>query len=182
MFQTSDILKKRVYALTLDFFIVIVSNYFIVASFTNFLKTVFFHFPFRTQLFLIHKLGMMSSISLVALNFAYFSLFYFVTNGRTMGKSLFGLKVVTNDNSEMSLKQSMIRAFSYFTCAFFGSFLFALSFIRKDDKSLADVLSGTNVTYDLKDQEAVADIGTEFQLSLITAEDITEHNDHNKAA
>lgn len=179
MFQTSDLLKKRVYALTLDFLIIVVSNYFFVASFTNFLKTVFFHFPLRAQLFLIQKLGMMSSVSLISLTFAYFSLFYFVTNGRTMGKSLFGLKVMTQDGEEMSLKQSMLRAFAYFTCAFFGSFLFALSFIRKDDKSLADVFSNTTVAYDAGHRSIVADKGTEFQLSLIEAESET---DYDKAA
>lgn len=150
MFQTSDILKKRVYALTTDFFIVVVSNYFLMASFTNFIRTVFFHFPLRAQLFLIHKLAMMSSVSLITLTFAYFSIFYFVTNGRTIGKTLFGLKVISSEG-EITLKQSMQRSFAYFSCAMFGSFLFALSFIRKDDKSLADVLSGTTVVYDIKD-------------------------------
>lgn len=182
MFQTSDLLKKRVYALTMDFFVVVVTNYFLMASFTNFIKTVFFHFPLRAQLFLIQKFAMMSSISLMSLTFAYFSLFYFVTNGRTMGKSMFGLKVVTSDNSEITLKQSMQRAFAYFSCAMFGSFLFALSFIRKDDKSLADVLSGTSVAYDRK-QEAKAEekVGTEFQLTLLSF-DTEADADQDKAA
>lgn len=186
MFQTSDILKKRVYALTTDFFIVVVTNYFLMASFTNFLKTVFFHFPLHAQLFLVHKLAMMTSVSLISLTFAYFSIFYFVTNGRTMGKTLFGLKVVSADG-ELTLKQSMQRALAYFACAMFGSFLFALSFIRKDDKSLADILSGTSVAYDIKD-ENIADItGTEFQLSLVEAmneeqPEETEYFEQNKAA
>jgi uncharacterized RDD family membrane protein YckC len=184
MFQTSDILKKRVYALTTDFFIVIVTNYFLMASFTNFLKTVFFHFPLHAQLFLVHKLAMMTSVSLVSLTFAYFSIFYFVTNGRTMGKTLFGLKVVSAEG-ELTLKQSMQRSLAYFACAMFGSFLFALSFIRKDDKSLADVFSGTSVAYDIKDTADVT--GTEFQLSLVEAinesppEEI-EYFEQNKAA
>ncbi|MBC7537809.1 MAG: RDD family protein [Bacteriovorax sp.] len=166
MFQTSDILKKRVYALTTDFFIVVLTNYFLMASFTNFLKTVFFHFPLHAQLFLVHKLAMMTSVSLMSLTFAYFSIFYFVTNGRTLGKTIFGLKVVSPEG-EITLKQSMQRSFAYFACAMFGSFLFALSFIRKDYKSLADVLSGTNVAYDIQDENAARATGTEFQLALV---------------
>lgn len=163
MFETSDLLKKRVYALTTDFFIVVVTNYFLMASFTNFIRTVFFHFPLRAQLFFINKISMMSSVSLMSLTFAYFSIFYFATNGRTMGKTLFGLKVVS-ETGEISLKQSMQRSIAYFACAMFGSFLFALSFIRKDGKSLADVLSGTSVTFD---QKETAQTGTEFQLTLV---------------
>jgi uncharacterized RDD family membrane protein YckC len=173
MFKSSDILKKRVYALTTDFFIVVVTNYFLMASFTNFLKVVFFHFPLRAQLFLIHKLAMMTSVSLMSLTFAYFSIFYFVTNGRTMGKTLFGLKVST-PSGEMTLKQAMQRSFAYFTCAIFGSFLFALSFIRKDAKSLADMFSNTSVVYE-KAEVAT----TEFQLTLLSE---IESFEENKAA
>jgi uncharacterized RDD family membrane protein YckC len=173
MFKSNDILKKRVYALTTDFFIVVVTNYFLMASFTNFLKVVFFHFPLRAQLFLVHKLAMMTSVSLMSLTFAYFSIFYFVTNGRTMGKTLFGLKV-TAPSGEMTLKQAMQRSFAYFTCAIFGSFLFALSFIRKDAKSLADMFSGTSVVYD-KTEVAT----TEFQLTLLSE---IESFEENKAA
>ncbi len=181
MKQNNDMLKKRVYALTTDFFIVVVTNYFLMASFTGFLKTVFFHFPLRAQLFLIHKLSLMTSVSLLSLTFAYFSIFYFVTNGRTMGKTLFGLKVITNDellDSELTLNQSMKRSFSYIVCAMFGSFLFALSFVRKDEKSIADIFSNTNVTYDRKDENKMStqSFGTEFQLTLIDSIKMQEEN------
>lgn len=178
MFQPSDILKKRVYAFTADLFIIVVANYFLMASFTNFIKTVFFHLPLRAQLFFVHKLGMMTSVSLMSLTFAYFSIFYFVTNGRTMGKTLFGLKVISL-TGELSLKQSMQRSIAYFTCAMFGSFLFALSFIRKDDKSLADIFSGTNVVYD---EVAAAETGTEFQLTLMESIQEKKEIEQDKAA
>ncbi len=165
MVQDMSVLKKRVYAFTADLSIIVVSNYFLMAAFTNFVQTVFFHFPMKMQMFLIHKMGVMSSISLMSLTFAYFSLFYYVTNGRTMGKTLMGLKVQTANGEELSLWQSMTRALAYFTCAMFGSFLFALSYIRKDQKSLADVFSGTTVTLDTPDKDA----GTEFQLELMEA-------------
>lgn len=178
MFQTTDLLKKRVYALTTDFFIVVVTNYFFMASFTNFLSTVFFHFPLRAQIFLIQKLAVMSSVTLLALTFAYFSVFYFVTNGRTMGKTLFGLKVVSIDG-EMTIKQAMLRSIAYLTCAMFGSFLFAVSFIRKDNLSLADMFSKTTVTFDKLEIES--NIGTEFQLTLMDSiKDQTDDVDQNE--
>ena len=173
MFSTNNLLKKRTYALTTDLFIIVVTNYFFMASFTNFLKTVFFHFPFRAQMFLIHKLAAMSSVSLMSLTFAYFSIFYYVTDGRTMGKTILGLKVVS-PLGEMTLKQSMQRAFAYFTCAIFGSFLFALSFFRKDNKSLADIFSGTSVIFETENSAILH--GTEFQLALVEEIDNLEEN------
>lgn len=164
--KTGTILKKRVYALTIDLAIIVATNKFLVMSFNQFIKTVFFHLPVKVQLFLIAKTSYMTSVSLLSLTFAYFSLFYFVTNGKTMGKTLFDLKVVNADNSEMTLKQSMMRALAYLTCAFTGSFLFALSYIRKDEKSLADIFSGMYVVNDKKVTSVKEETGTEFQLAL----------------
>jgi uncharacterized RDD family membrane protein YckC len=166
MFNTSVILKKRVYALTTDLFIIVMSNYFFMASFTNFLKTIFFHLSTNTQIFMVNKLSLLSPVLLTTLTFSYFSIFYFVTNGHTMGKIIFGLKVVSQ-NGDITLKQSIQRSLAYLSCAFFGSFLFALSFIRKDDKSLADIFSKTDVILDVKIENPEEIFGTEFQLSLI---------------
>lgn len=175
-----SILKKRVYAFTADLGIVVVTNYFLMAAFSQFVHTVFFHFPFNVQLFLINKMAVMSSISLLSITFAYFSLFYYVTNGRTMGKTLMGLQVKNQDGSELTIQQSMLRSFAYFTCAMTGSFLFALSYVRKDEKSLADIFSGTMVGVDVFEEKVQ---GTEFQLSLLEARHHYEEDyEQDKAA
>lgn len=186
MFIKDELLRKRVYAMTTDLFIVTATNYFLMAAFTNFVRTVFFHFPLKAQIFLVHKFSTMTSVAMMSLMFAYFSLFYFVTNGRTMGKTIFGLKVVNADHSELTLLQSMKRAFAYFTCTMFGSFLFALSFIRKDQKGLADLFSSSSVV--LESHHAVEEkVGTEFQLTLLqavqeTQEENSEEFEQSKAA
>lgn len=176
MKSETPILKRRVYAFTTDLGVIVACNYFLMTSFTQFVKTVFFHFPIKVQMLLINKMAIMSSMSLMSLTFAYFSIFYFVTNGRSFGKSMFGLQVKTHDGEELTLKQSMVRAFAYFTCAMLGSFLFALSFIRKDQKSLADVFSGTRVGIDTLDEKVK---GTEFQLTLLEASFTHDENDHD---
>jgi uncharacterized RDD family membrane protein YckC len=164
MQNSRDLLKKRVYALTTDFFIVTMTNYFLMAAFTDFLKTVFFHLSIRSQLFLIKKLTVMTSSSLLSLTFAYFTLFYFVTNGRTMGKTIFGLKVVATEG-KITLTQAMKRALAYIICAMFGSFLFALSYMRKDSKSLADLFSNTSVTVDTPEVET--SVNNQFDLIIL---------------
>lgn len=177
--NSRQILKKRVYALTVDYFFIIVTNYFLMASFTQFIKTVFFHFPLRAQLFFIYKLQMMSSITLMTLAFAYFSIFYYTTNGRTLGKTFFSLKVQSPEG-DITLSQAMKRSIAYFICAMMGSFLFALSFIRKDRKSLADLFSGTSVVLDEK-LTAPAQSKTEFQLSLLEAQQEIEAPEQEEA-
>jgi uncharacterized RDD family membrane protein YckC len=168
--EKDSILQKRVYAFTTDMAIVVATNAFLVSAFNQFIKTVFFHLPSKMQMFLIAKTSFMTSISLMSLTFAYFSLFYFLTNGKTMGKTFFQLKVINADKSEMTLKQSMLRSIAYFSCAFTGSFLFALSHIRKDEKSLADIFSGMSVVEDSKDLDSKEvfgeETGTEFELAL----------------
>lgn len=190
MFSNNELLKKRTWAMTTDLFIVMTTNYFLMAAFTNFIRTVFFHFPLKAQLFLVHKFSMMTSVTMVSLMFTYFSLFYYVTNGRTMGKTIFGLKVVNADQSEITLFQAMKRSFAYFTCAMLGSFLFGLSFLRKDQKSLADLFSSSSVALETH-QQAEEKIGTEFQLTLLhtleeTRAEVTEEEpeyfEQNKAA
>ena len=140
-------LKKRVQAFTADMFIIVLTNYALITAFSEFVKTVFFHFPFRAQLFLIQKLNTINSVTLLSLMFSYFSIFYFVTNGKTFGKMLLGLKVQST-NEEMTLTEAMKRSFSYIVCAMTGSFLFSLPYFRKDHRSLADIISKTSVVLD----------------------------------
>ena len=64
-----------------------------------------------------------------------------------------------------------------------GSFLFALSYIRKDEKSLADVFSNSTVGLDIP----ATVIQTEFQLTLVDElakdkEEEAEYFEQNKAA
>lgn len=165
-------LKKRVQAFTADMFIIVVTNYALTTAFTRFLKTVFFHFPIKTQLFLIHKFNMINSVTQLSIMFSYFSIFYFVTNGKTFGKMLLGLSV-QSPAGEMTLFESMKRSFSYILCAMTGSFLFALPFLRKDQRSLADIISKTTVISD--EEKAKVKVKLEIvEPPPLPAEEVTE--------
>lgn len=147
-------LKKRVQAFTIDMMIIVVTNYALVKSFTHFLRVVFFHLPITSQMFLIKKFNMFNSISILSIAFAYFSIFLYVTNGKTFGKMILGL-TVKSENGEITLPEAMKRSFTYIACAMLGSVLFALPFIRKDQKSLADIISKTTVVSDYEEIAAV---------------------------
>jgi len=94
-----------------------------------------------------------------------------------MGKTLFGIKAVNSDGSELTLEQSMKRAMGYLVCAFFGSFLFSVSFLRKDQKSLADLFSKSQV--ELESYQVTAK--TEFEL-IINEELGKDHYQDEKEA
>lgn len=162
--EKASLLKKRVYAITIDLGIIVTTNAFLVSAFNQFTRTVFFHLPVKMQLVLVAKSAYMASISLMALTFAYFTLFNFLTDGRTLGKSFFGIKASSTSGEELTLKQSMLRASAQFTCAMLGSFLFALSWIRKDEKSLADIFAGTIVIEEKS--KKLKSTGTEFEQTL----------------
>lgn len=163
MFKLDPLLKKRVNAFTIDLCLVIGINYFIMASFTDFLKIVFFHFPIDTQIHLIQKFKYINSVSQLSIMFGYFTAFYYATNGQTMGKMLMNLKV-RPQGEEMTLTESMKRSISYIACAMFFSFPFLLSFFREDQKSVADIFSKTSVEVT---EEKVVVHETEFQLTLL---------------
>lgn len=185
MNSETSILKKRVYAFTTDFSIIILTNYFLMTAFGQFIKTVFFHFPTKFQILLINKMGIMSSLSIMLLTFSYFSIFYFVTNGHTMGKSIFGLRVYCPTGEDITLKQSIQRSLAHFACAMTGSFLFALSFIRKDEKSLADILSNTGVKLEADEIKSTSD-GLQLvptpPTEIAKDKEEIEYFDQNKAA
>jgi uncharacterized RDD family membrane protein YckC len=76
---------------------------------------------------------------------SYFPLCYWWTNGRTLGKKIFGIRVVSNKEAELSLRTSFIRS-----CAYQLSYLalgigFMLPLFRADKRTLHDIISGTEV-------------------------------------
>ncbi len=68
----------------------------------------------------------------------YFSLSFYLSNGKTVGKMFFGLKVYSLDgNKELSLKQSFLRSLGYGFNTIFLFLPFALVFFNKQQKSPA---------------------------------------------
>ncbi len=180
----NPILKKRINAFTVDLAIIISMNYFLMASFTNFLKVVFFHLNIATQIYIIEKFNMMNSVSLLGIMFAYFSIFYYTTNGKTMGKMIFNLQVSNNLNEELSLKESMIRALTY-TLLSPLAFLLSMPIFTKDQKGIPDYFSKTEVINITTEMAKIPE--TEFQLTLIdcmneNSDDDTIHEHDSKAA
>jgi len=58
----------------------------------------------------ITYLGVYSSIISLVVSFIYFGIFQYYTNGKTVGKLLFGIKVISTKNEKLKLIQTIIRS------------------------------------------------------------------------
>ncbi len=147
-FQMNPILKARVYAFTLDLLVINVLNFFLISQFTRFLQHFFFHFPLSFQIQMITQFKFYQSISLLSLSFAYFCLFNYATDGRTLGKAIFQIKISSLNYQSMTLSKAIWRSFIYQTMIVTGSILFIVAFFRKDQRGIQDILSSSYVHFE----------------------------------
>lgn len=81
-----------------------------------------------------------------------------------------GLQVKNKDSSPLTLWQSISRSLGYILGSVTGFFLFALSWFRKDEKSLADLFSGSYVG----EQDEIVPSKTEFELNLYNLSELSQ--------
>jgi uncharacterized RDD family membrane protein YckC len=87
----------------------------------------------------------------------YFGLFTFLWNGRTPGKRVFGVRVVSLVHERMSLWHSIERALGYGAAALEFGFGFAQFFIHPYRRTAQDRLAETIVVQEKAYRERVAD-------------------------
>lgn len=153
LISDSMILKKRTYAFTLDLFFIALINRVVMYTYINFLETFFYQLPISFQINVNSQIAKVNGLSMMVIFWGYFVFSYYMGEGRTPAKMLFGLKVHTANNLETSLsfKASVLRTAAYFICCFTGLFLIAIPFLRRDKKGLPDWISATHVM--TEDQE-----------------------------
>jgi len=122
----------------------------------------------------ISKLGVNISIITLVVTFLYFTVFQYSTKGKTIGKLLFGIEVVSKDNKKVKFSQLLIRSlfinsiatstiliviimlsnrtvYNSYNSAIqsidFGIIItcYLMMIIRKDGLGLHDIIAGTNV-------------------------------------
>lgn len=130
------------------------------------------------------KYGISYNIVIILTILLYFGVFQKYNNGQTLGKKVMKIRVVTNDEENVSLVKSLIRTLSMYY-VYIGSIIpliinsilvyflnannymsitlvisyifltislvsFVMLSVRKDERGLHDMLSGTKVIYDAK--------------------------------
>jgi uncharacterized RDD family membrane protein YckC len=144
----SRILNKRIFAFFVDLGVIYFLKFF---SLILYLKTIGFFLtalPIENKEKLFTNINLLNNYLFIVIFTGYFLSCFFITNGRTLGKFLFNLKLVTSGEDETALDQYLIRTFTYLFCYLNGIFLLLIPLVTKDEKGLPDWLSGTMVTND----------------------------------
>lgn len=167
-----QLLKSRTYAFTLDLAFVLILNKAVTLSYTNFIRTIFYQLAPQTQHKILLSFEYVQFSTLWIVFWSYFVLSYYLGEGKTPGKMIFGIQTFSEKSREgLTLSESLIRTMGHFVCMITGLFLFALPYLRKDQKSLADIISETWVSKE-------SQIST---LELVPAP-IEDHEQHDQAA
>jgi uncharacterized RDD family membrane protein YckC len=142
-----QLLRLRTWSFTADLFLIFVLNKGTIFAFRSFLKTVYFHLPGDAQMAVLKGLPAVDLLLMMVVFWSYFTISYFLGNGQTPGKMIFGLKTFSSTSKNMTLSESILRTSGYFFCYSTGIIFFAIPFMRKDRKGIPDWVSGTWVNY-----------------------------------
>lgn len=163
LFKFSPIVNKRINAFTIDLFLIFVIKEITINSFVKSLDLIFFRFPFKVQYFLSTEFSIFSNVTWMSIFFAYFTLFPFLSNGRTPGKYILGLRVYAKDH-ELNLYQCMGRSLFYLFSIFTLCLPFLPTIYKKNHLGWGDMMSKTKV--DLEKRPYIVDHETSWQLSF----------------
>ncbi|MCK5882289.1 MAG: RDD family protein [Bacteriovoracaceae bacterium] len=141
----SYLLKYRTYAFTLDLFIITLLNKVIIQSYGLYLKTVFFHYPQAKQLEILAGIDKVFLGILSLLFVSYFTFSYYLGQGQTPGKIIFGIKIVDKNYNSPGIVASFLRTIGYIFCYITGLLLFALPYFTKKGSGFQDWFSRSSV-------------------------------------
>lgn len=148
-----ELIRKRVYATTLDLFFIGLINKAMVFTYLNFMKSFYYQLPSSLQFRIENGLTEISTLSLFVVFWGYFMMSFYWGEGRTPGKILFGLKVHSmnfkyHGQFHLTLAESLKRTSGYFLCYLSFGLLYGIALLTPDKKGIPDWFSGTQVVTD----------------------------------
>jgi uncharacterized RDD family membrane protein YckC len=139
------LLSKRLYAFNIDLVMILLMEKSLINLYYLTTKQVnIFEFIHSNTLLL----KPLDTVLLTVTILSYFTLSYYLFNGKTIGKSLFNLRVFSKGHLEISLYNAFSRSLGYFTCMIPMNLLFVVPFLTKSARGLPDWLSETEVVTD----------------------------------
>lgn len=151
-------LYKRSFAFALDIFIIGTIKVGTVYTYAKFLDGMIGGLNFSQKYQLAKALGYFDYTLTFLIFFSYFTFCFYSLSGKTLGKKLMKLTVVSDDymnnpdehDFKMSFKQAFNRTAGYLVSYMSFGVLFALPFLRKDHKSISEIFSKTTVITDME--------------------------------
>ena len=155
-----DFLKKRLYAFGIDLFAIAIMEKVLFFAFIDFAND---YMTFASPSFKSSLWSDYYKVRFPLLFTTYFSYFFlslYMSGGKTLGKTIMNLRVLSHegDPDNLSLAESFMRSLGYFFCYVTGSFLFAIPFLRKDTRGLPDWFSQTEVLHEADYQQYLEEL------------------------
>lgn len=142
------IFQRRVMAFTIDLFFIVVCTKLMVFSYTLFLQK--FSYPIYHGLrdSLPYLMEYLEAVTILIFYGSYFFLSLYLSQGKTIGKTVMGLKVISHENpGEIYWWQALSRTIGYYAGYMSGLILFALPLTNKRRLGVQDWISTTqNIT------------------------------------
>ena len=141
---------KRINAFVTDLLFIQIFQKMAIFSYIEFVNQSLFSVPFGIKANLIGNLEQMRTSTMFFCYFSYFLVGSYLFDGKTIGKALFGLRVINTHEDEkgLSFRDSFLRSVGY-TIAYVMVFLpFLASIFSSSGKGLPDYISQTEVMTD----------------------------------
>lgn len=141
---------RRINSFITDLLFIQIFQKMAIFAYIEFVNQSLFALPFAAKANLMGNLSQMRTTTMFLSYFSYFLVSAYLFEGKTIGKSLFNLRIVSKDREgrELSFKESVLRAVGY-TISYIMLFLpFLASAFTKNGRGLPDFLSQTEVMTD----------------------------------
>ena len=145
------VLKRRVYAFWIDFFLITFLYKAFLYVYIDFIKKAILFFQLKEMIFEYSFIVYFPLFSIIFC--AYFLLSSFLSNGKTPGKGLLKLKIHSVDHRDLSMMSCLLRALTTYICYLPMGLLLMIPFFSKNGRGLPDWVSGTHVCLDKEDYE-----------------------------
>jgi uncharacterized RDD family membrane protein YckC len=146
------LLRKRFNAFIIDLLVISIIRSFLIYTYIEFMTKYFRALTFDTDF--LRNLYVVGNFLTITLFMGYFICSYYISNGKTLGKLVFNLKIKSSRNSELTISECFMRSFGYLFCYLNFFLLFLIPFMTKDEKGLPDWISSTSVI-DLEEKEVM---------------------------
>src|SRR5690606_4450194 len=124
-------------------FMVGLTSKLIMFTYTSFMRAYFYQLRPHVQESLTANLSLVHFSVLMTVFFTYHFVSFYTSEGKTLGKMMFGLRVYspTQPRMALSMSESFKRTLGYTVCYVTGFVLFALPLLRQDRRGLPDFFS-----------------------------------------
>jgi uncharacterized RDD family membrane protein YckC len=157
LITAESLFHKRISAFTIDMIAIVISTKLLVLSYRWFLMKYAYPLVHSIRYEMPRVEVYLETLTLLSVYGCYFFFTLYLSQGKTLGKSLLGLRVVSKEQPGIiEWWQALSRTVGYYACYFSGLILFLLPLTNKSQAGLSDWISSTQVISDKQWEEVTS--------------------------